>query len=302
MSYDVLVRKPRGSRGFAPVLTQGAIITGVSVPRYPSALNGLLITARCDFAQEKAAILNALPIVPLDRWLRLDGVIHVLLRRVDVIREKFEDTLDRIDKGIFPAIRNLDWHQAFSTFVEPNDSYRRDLVSQAKALLTELANFQTVLSTRTVDDAGMTAELRSNRPLAELVRQKQETLIQNLLTHKIADAHFLPAISLDERLDGKAGWVVLFRNLMAIPGSYAQLIEDGLDGETVRATAAADPAFSRHFRPDADVVGLLANLASPHVEHVLQRFGGLFTRIGVEDCTESYLSTVIANAAQEFLR
>ena|ERR1035437_6615957 len=75
-------------------LTQGTIFTCAVAEDYAGCETyGLIITARCDIAHEKARAYNYLPIVTLDDWLRRDGRIILAERLRSDAMEKMEKLL-----------------------------------------------------------------------------------------------------------------------------------------------------------------------------------------------------------------
>lgn len=54
--------------------TQGTVFSCAYAEEYPdTSVYGLVITARCDAAQDKAPIFNYIPVVPLHDWMLCDG-------------------------------------------------------------------------------------------------------------------------------------------------------------------------------------------------------------------------------------
>lgn len=54
--------------------TQGTVFSCAYAEDYPETTSyGLVITARCDAAQDKAPIFSYIPVVPLDDWILCDG-------------------------------------------------------------------------------------------------------------------------------------------------------------------------------------------------------------------------------------
>lgn len=64
-----MIRAPRVGE-----FTQGTLFSCAVAQRYEDGpVLGLIITARCDVAHDKAEILNYIPVVPLERWLLRHG-------------------------------------------------------------------------------------------------------------------------------------------------------------------------------------------------------------------------------------
>ena len=68
--------------GLNTTVNQGSVFIGAYAEDYTNSINyGLIITARCDIAQNKAKKYSYLPLIPLNSWLKHD-FIQLLYKRV----------------------------------------------------------------------------------------------------------------------------------------------------------------------------------------------------------------------------
>lgn len=73
-----LIEPPRRGQ-----LTHGYIFSGARADSYDDCVvNGLIITARCDIANEKARLFNYLPLVTFRDWWQRDGRILLAERSI----------------------------------------------------------------------------------------------------------------------------------------------------------------------------------------------------------------------------
>lgn len=64
-------------------LNQGTLFSCGAAEDYAGCdVHGIVITARCDVANDKAQIYNYLPVVKLDDWLKRDGRILIAERGI----------------------------------------------------------------------------------------------------------------------------------------------------------------------------------------------------------------------------
>lgn len=289
MSYSILEPAVRGDRIRKPVLTQGAIVAGVRIPRYPAlAHHALVITARCDLEHVRSDVINALPIVPLRAWCDYDGMLASIATRVSKLTK---DAL-ALMRALGPRVPELfgssshEWLDTFEQFVRPNDALPKNQTNQLENVLKEMRGLQSALSRVGHDhDSFLAAHAEIAACSVQCSRTKAQKRVEDLLKHQVADAHFLPLISDVESPQTCDGYVVLFRHILAIPGAGLHQLANG----GVPSISNGDAHF---VSPPGAVRGLLGNLASPYLEHILQRFAHLYTRIGVSDFDDAYIGRV----------
>jgi hypothetical protein len=286
--FDPLQRRTTAGLAFRPHFTQGALLDGLRLPRYGNGrYAGFLITARCDLAHVRTDTINLLPVVPIREWLHLDGCIGILLARL----LSASDKLQRLAELLPAELRDLigsDWKEGYDLFVagSPIDAPLKDRLRQAIAEHSEL---DAILRTGSDTPEAITKSLRSSAAFRSLVERESRKKVGALIENKIADAHFLPVIRPDEALPNGPGYVILFRQIVSIPGRLMESLEAG-------AYTISD--LSPELQPPAGLLlsfpaGLVSNVCSPHVEHILQRFSSVFSRVGVTDCSERYRNWLI---------
>lgn len=278
---DPLVRRmsPRAE------LTQGAVLLGLRLPRYGAtgACGAFLLTARCDLAHVRTDTVNALPIVPLRDWLRFDASISALMARLLALRDKVQKQLQAVD-GEFYDLLASDLVGGARSFVMTNESVPLGTKNRLSEILDEYGALQSILE----NHAGSAEALGRARASDERCARALSNLTQSverLVQHKLLDAHFLPVIRPEEPLHDAPGYVILFRQVIALPGrlvvelhqrGFGELDDVPLD---LRAQARDLLTFP---------AGVVGNIASPHVEHILQRFANVFQRIGVDDHSAAF--------------
>lgn len=244
-------------------LSQGTIFTCAKAERYSEqAVHGLVITARCDIAQDKFPVLNYVPIVTLDDWLMVDGF--------DIIRERAErESRGKLkgflrSQGLAESILIAQSLHDLYTYLLP--TLKKKEPDQLKAIISQVD-----LST---------IKFESNLPgfFADFDHIKC-AVIEELIHHKLNGYYFLPNIYINET---KRGYVVLLREATFVPRIVAPLIAHGVDLPTLKASKTPNVLNCLNFSID-DFAMPISQVPSPEIEHILQSFSMMFGRIGLAD-------------------
>jgi hypothetical protein len=105
-------------------MTQGTIFTCALAGDYVGcSTSGLILTARCDIAHEKARVLNYIPVVSLDDWLHRDGRVILAQRLLAECVGGMRSTLK--DGGFSPAILEAESPRAILETLFPDNGGRK---------------------------------------------------------------------------------------------------------------------------------------------------------------------------------
>lgn len=260
-------------------LTQGTVFSGALAENYDHCpVWGLVITARCDVANDKVKVWNYLPVVRFDDWLHVDGRT-ILAERVQADQTgKLKgllkgaghsasiletETVARIANALFPAS-----DPKFKKIREKLD----DISCRIQAVEAALCDSRAASHCLT---------------LAEFEPKIKDALISDLLKHQLAGYYFLDRI--ESRADD-LGYVVLLREVRHIPSGLAAAIAKGLDDAAYKALCASHPSAVGHLdMKNSDYAMPVGILDSPDAEHLMQTFSLLFARIGIADIPAAYL-------------
>ena len=260
------------------------MVSGLQLPRYGAgSYYGFLITARCDLAHVRTDTVNLLPIVPLTEWLKFDACIVILLARLLAL----EGELTELAEGLSPALPSMiggDWKVGYELFVRPESSFDISVKSKFSSRAEEHESLRDVLMISSESPKRIASALSSCESFRRLVERERSKRVLALLENKILDAHFLPVVQPSEQLNSGNGYVVLFRQVLSLPGRLLEVLRDGAAGVEDIPDSLRQQAESNLTFPS----GVVANVASPHVEHILQRFANVFGRVGVADCSKRY--------------
>lgn len=253
-------------------LTQGTIFTGAHAEEYVGKPTwGLCITARCDMAhQGKANVFNYLPIVTVDDWLTIDGARLLADRLYSEIRSSAANLLKSAKKSISVL-----------------DSYDPNFI--ADNLLPGDVNFK-----KAADKLETISRIRALTPpsssdvatLANINSKCAERLMKELWSQQLSGYYYLKGVGESEHCCD-TGYVILLREVHHLPYAASEQIANGL---LVDATNKLAHPFIKNCVFDfACPTGLVA---SPWIEHVMQQFSLLFSRIGLPDPNPSHLAAL----------
>lgn len=239
-------------------LTQGSIISGIKHPRYKDCVVwGCVITPRCDMARGiEVPTVHVLPIVDLSSWLECDGRDTIIAKGKKKISNLLHNELPEktFSKNIFKS--------GFSI------SELRELIETERCVRCRenaLKYFDAYVDEN--DDAYKIACENGG---------KNSTLAE-LRSDKIASCYLIESWKVDD-----CPKVILLRDVFHITREIAlrykfgfiefELNESDLIENNLKQTQDRDFEFQ-----------IESQIASPIMEHIMQRFAYNFTRIGVED-------------------
>jgi hypothetical protein len=258
-------------------LTQGVLFSCAFADRYSSCpVTGLVITARCDFAQDKYPVVNYVPVVPFSAWLRADGF--------DIIK-------DRCVKQVEAEIKKLleDWGIAESvllanTLRQVIESYLLQLDARQRKKL-EQRGLKVVERWELLESSADGQHVKLASQFGSII----EAVVKDLLGYKLSGHYFLPAVTPSE---GDDAHVALLREASYLPRVLSIELSNGLVSES--PLFVANPHWSRWIRLDSpdDMAMPIGLVPSPYIEHLLQSFGMLFGRIGIVDAPKSLVAAM----------
>ncbi len=229
---------------------------------------GVIVTARCDFAQEKADIINYVPVVPIRDWFDHDGWQR------PTAQEEAEITSQLLSESTKCLKRTeVTQIEIETSIADYGGQATISFIAESGGRPTEKAR---ILAER-LEVLRQSAEKKKRPPTikAKIVKG----LLKDLQAHRLTDLYYLPLHFLggDESV---CVHVALLRQFYAIRAS-SLIPVSGVGGVRLNnADEGFRPPISDH---DDLPFGRVARMKSPYTEHFLQRATLLFARIGVND-------------------
>ncbi|MGN8159956.1 hypothetical protein ACS8YF_14940 [Salinisphaera sp. SWV1] len=250
-------------------LDQGYIFTGARAENYEGKqVFGIVITARCDVANKKVRLINYLPVVNFTDWLFFDGRIILSERIKNSAIGKAKNCLKTIDidpelvSGVnLSSIRAAHFSTADKRVKKQGEIF--DDAREEIRLCNETLKGDSEKYTRLLEEKA--------KDLTSLTRE--------LVDHRLSGYYFLD--SLDTSGEENDGYVVLLRQVNTLPFWLAEKISRGL--QTTRIAEMNNGGYNYLSHSDYGAAMPIGCLKSPDVEHLMQSFSALFSRIGIED-------------------
>lgn len=254
--------------------TQGTIFSCATAENYSDqSVCGLVITARCDAAQDKAPIYNYIPVVAITDWILFDGVEIVLGRVV----ADYENNL----KNIISSAGLSETLIKSKTAQEIHDIHLVKRIEEDRKWLAKCAAF--LECSNSLEQAKAVIESR-DRELCKalLVKSKKvvDLVIRELAGNRLTGYYLLRRVP--NIHDNSLGdYIALLREIHHIPSKLAKKITKGISKDDWK-TAEIVGACPRFIGLD-DYSMPIARLKSPWIEHLMQSLTLVFSRIGVDD-------------------
>lgn len=262
-------------------LTQGSIFTCALADRYECPVHGIVITARCDLAQSKFPLLNYIPIVPYEDWLATDGAEIVIARATAETLGSYKAALKSagVAESLLNSYSTADLAQALQSDGTGGSAFGKRIVELAHKLnALELSS----------------ADVRSGAvDVAERFPKVFSGMSRELITGRLSGHYFLPNIHHDGTGEGYVG---LLREVRHLPRELALALAKGLDLND----AELKKMWTGHMDGShEDFAFPIGQLISPEIEHLLQAFALLFSRVGIEDLPAAYVDTMCSKKPRQ---
>lgn len=279
-----MIKPPRLGR-----LTQGTVFCGAKAGDYLSVPTwGVIITARCDTAQEKTPLVNYLPLVRVEDWLERDGGTVILDRALSDLLNRFKALMTTRDFAaslleVYSPSEITAEHFALPPTPGTSKKVEKELreAQQAADLAAEIAQVKEALADRPDRALFVRQQLLGCRKWTEAV-------IKELFSHRLAGYYFIPDIGDLTDNSSALGYVVLLREIHHIPRPTVSRLVNGVAADANGAVDLAGLCFKSF-----DFACPVTEIQSPWIEHLMQAFCSLFGRIGIVDLDKGRTSRIV---------
>ncbi|WP_144574252.1 hypothetical protein [Agrobacterium sp. DE0009] len=266
-------------------LTQGTIFTCAIAENYATCdVRGLIITARCDVTNRKAAIFSYIPIVKYHDWALKDGAEIVASR----LSANSYGELRKLVKaaGLAESVLETISYDAIKAHLETNQT--KDGKTRSKRFSEhweKMRDAEAFLASHTTSEA---------RTIISENLGLYHGLVKELVGNGVAEFHYLDEVEFGKE---PSGHVALFREIRFVPSHVASKILDGIDNKEFAVLERSGAAGMRFLTED-DYAMPIGLLRSPFIEFLMQRLMNLFGRIGVADLSQRRIDA-LKNAFSE---
>lgn len=269
-------------------MTQGSVVSELRSDKYNDChCYGIIISARCDIANNKIQKIYYLEAIDLESWLfskigfdlLIKGEINILNDRLQTICKEYGldwDTLKHFDFDEFEKVANqeitkkvkktkaLEDYKLYKKYINPCTSHeeRKEILSSKASTIT---NFMSeIFSGR-------------NTHLAYIPESGFKDPIENGL---IVDLQELDYLNLETAID--------LTNCL-IDSQNTELEKEKKEYYNTKFILDDFPGYSM----------ISGEIVSPWIEYLMQRFSNMFTRIGVDFPSKSEFKTIIEKILEE---
>lgn len=301
-------------------ITQGSIVTNIRSLKYPNfPCFGIVINARCDFAQDKIQNFYLLSALPIKQWINDVLVDEILANDVinkrnklldtakqnhvdiesflEITADEFREKLKKINELEPKVIDKLvnefnNWKKAETLLEKPQ--YEKKGAINSERLFTKLKPlFNGSVSNRCfIPQIGY-----SGNSINAIVSHIREAVSMSSDNSKIPYKMIEELRSLSVQLDNMApeeseesnltdGLVIDLFDILALSMELKSPIEKG---EYTRETMPDKFQHLFFFDSDEQQVHVKSIVSSPYVEYIMQHFSNAFVRIGVENASETQI-------------
>ena len=243
-------------------LTQGSIFTGAVSSLYPDnkRILGIIISPRCDIAQDKVPLFYYLPVIPFDLWMQKEfpGIY---------IKRFKGDTLSSLQN----AFKN---NGISATLIGrfTIDDLKKVVESQVTKKKTLQGINDKLDIYKLIEDASITSDITK-------LKSKDKSLNRyNSILTELAKGN-LPDYYLFEK-DEQEMFVIRMREIKRLSPSVFHKLAEGID-KPFKKEELIDNDLSTFS--EGDIYMPLYVVNSPFIEHIMQHFLHLFNRIGIPD-------------------
>lgn len=243
-------------------INQGSIINNCIADNYNCEVYGVIVTPRCDLAHEgKVAHVHYLPIVSFADWYKKDG-LEYLWTKQKLTYEK--SIIQECNNNNFPTA-HLKETQLRLLAESLSEASKRD------KFCSSISQYFNLIKTHPTDYIPN--------------KEQKQKLIENIRANNIAGYHLI-----EDWRTSDSYCVVLLRDLKRLQFNVATSLGHGIDEASITDTRKNDLSYS--IGHDL-IYSIDAEIASPYVEQLMERFSRNFCRVGVEDFDNKTVETIL---------
>lgn len=267
--------------------TQGTIFSCAYAENYgDSPVYGITVTARCDAAQGKTPIYNYIPVVALEDWVLKDGA-EIILKRAESSAINTKRNII-IEMGLSESLlRTKSTEEIIQGHLLPKTEVDR---KSTKKLQQFQAQEQILLE---INKSVSSDKTQRNQTLKKHPSHVN-SILQDLSGNRLTGYYLLrgmPSLYEDKGRD----YVALLREVHHVPRLLVEKIMQGIHKEEWLHVESSGVKKCPAFCGDDDYCMPIARMRSPWIEHLMQSWTILFSRIGVEDIDVSSVKKSLAN-------
>lgn len=259
--------------------TQGLLFYGARSDFNPGrACYGIVITARCDLAQKKVKHVHFVTAITFEDWIKVECMMIVAAEQIKEAQNAIKKNMNELNlNSKLIEVFGPDKCRTVLLATEPD-------VRKRSTIEREIEKWRIADQIR--NGKGLRDEVIESFWGDSSIQKKASSKIKLLVEHKLNGYYFLP------KQDNYSELVVNFRDIqsMTVDG-FEQLISKKIDCLELDERSCGAEIHKTFFLEKRDDFACdIAVIRSPAIEHLMQSFALLYSRIGLEDLDEEYKS------------
>lgn len=267
--------------------TQGTIISNVRSRKYTEIkCKGIVISARCDLAQNKIQTFHYVTALPLEDWIFEELYYRLVKECIDSERNSIKSIL--LKNGLdFETLLELGFEKSKIVIEKALPSQK------AQSVINQLEMYYKKMNRYECDDIDEKKKFfRDNT-----VKKRVKDYIKKLFNGSYPKFSFVPQKSYMNKGALNDGLVIDLHDIYQLGIEYATQIQKNeidyilISNEQRRNTINQ----SFYFQDESDFVICEGIIESPWIEYIMQHFAISFMRIGVDNATQNEIDDFYFN-------
>lgn len=278
-------------------ITQGSILNNIRSIRYPDTkCFGIIISARCDLAQDKTKSLHMLTALPLSTWIEKCLYPSMCLDKIKEILNSFQDIINKHGLNR-DTLEEWGPDKTLDLFRKINESDHSIAAKdkQWKQIEKRLQEWKDCLNS-----SSQVADSKKIKKFLGENKRRFKSKIEELNNGANMKFCLIPESGYNNNDTAKVdGIVVDLYDIMQIDIKHKRPIEHGqYDYQTIMSEdQRAEINHLFYFEDEDDFIVKLYQIQSPWTEYLLQHFANAFIRIGVDN----WAKTTVENYCESFI-
>lgn len=263
------------------MFTQGTVVTSIRSKKYFNCCcYGVVVSARCDIANDKILKIYYIEAIDLESWIFSDVGFSLIVSSI------VNTVVDKLQKLCQSS--NLDWEtmkdfssEEFNIVVDEEMS-KKDL-KNAKEYFNKFKKY-------TNKEIG----LSEKKEILKIQKKSVTSYITDIINGKYTHFAFVPSSGVEGQI--KNGIIIDLQELDYFDlETVKDLLNCAIDNKNINLECKKKSTYNKKFVLDEDpgYAIELCNISSPWIEYIMQRFANVFTRIGVETPSREDISGMI---------
>lgn len=250
------------------LLTQGSIFNCAYNEDYKgNEILGLVISARCDIANNKGKKFCYLPVVPFSLWKDKEFLVLIKSKYSKDLEMKAKANLSNIGLSI-NSLKMYGYEKLVDVVLKKAKKKK-----QQESIVESIDNYVKVVESKSLSD------------IVSILSKQIKVELKDIIKNENMNYFFI------DDIQGYGACIALLREVGYIDKAVCDAIKGGID--ISENSPNKDIYRSLDFSNKDAIASLIGSMSSPYIELVMQRFAHNFVRVGVDDHDENYLDYIL---------